>query len=229
MLTMFNDYDYVTFIGYVLLFLFIYAAYTLIRPILVPPIHTYPWQLPDDYQQRQREKRTTVVLAGSYNPPHRGHLAMISHLAQRYGKVLVVVGMNPDKKYAVTPQQRATMLQTMLQGLNNVQVEVVAGYIWRFAKPRGASIFFRGIRTWEKDGADERNLQILNTWGPLLLGPLRWPIPTRFLEGKPEYNHISSTLIRTLCSKPDFDIQQVHALVPETIAKDVIKFYGSAQ
>ena len=229
MLTMFNDYDYVTFIGYVLLFLFIYAAYTLIRPILVPPIHTYPWQLPDDYQQRQREKRTTVVLAGSYNPPHRGHLAMISHLAQRYGKVLVVVGMNPDKKYAVTPQQRATMLQTMLQGLNNVQVEVVAGYIWRFAKPRGASIFFRGIRTWEKDGADERNLQILNTWGPLLLGPLWWPIPTRFLEGKPEYNHISSTLIRTLCSKPDFDIQQVHALVPETIAKDVIKFYGSAQ
>ena len=229
MLTMFNDYDYVTFIGYVLLFLFIYAAYTLIRPILVPPIHTYPWQLPDDYQPRQREKRTTVVLAGSYNPPHRGHLAMISHLAQRYGKVLVVVGMNPDKKYAVTPQQRATMLQTMLQGLNNVQVEVVAGYIWRFAKPRGASIFFRGIRTWEKDGADERNLQILNTWGPLLLGPLWWPIPTRFLEGKPEYNHISSTLIRTLCSKPDFDIQQVHALVPETIAKDVIKFYGSAQ
>ena len=207
---------------------FLYAAYTLIMPIVVPPIHTYPWQMPDkDYAQRQREKKMTVVIAGSYNPPHRGHLAMIAHLAERYGKVLVVVGMNPNKKYAVTPHARADMLTTMLQSLPNVQVHVVAGYIWRFAKPLQGQIFFRGIRTWEKDGAEERHLQVLNTWGPLLLGPLWWPIPTRFLEGKPEFNHISSTLIRDLCAKPNFAIQQVHALVPESIADDVVKFYGA--
>lgn len=41
---------------------------------------------------------------------------------------------------------------------------VVEGYIWRYAKRRGATIFFRGIRSWEADGADERALQILNTW-----------------------------------------------------------------
>ena len=61
-------------------------------------------------------------------------------------------------------------------------------------------MFFRGIRSWEKDGSDERQLQILNTWGPMLLGPLVWPIPTIYLEGNPKYNHVSSTLIRKLCT-----------------------------
>ena len=207
----------------------LYAAYTLINPIVVPPIHTYPWQLPQDYEQKQREKNMTVVIAGSYNPPHRGHLAMISHLAERYGKVIVVIGMNPNKKYAVTPDERATLLRTMLQGIPNVRAEVVSGYIWRFAKRQNVQLFYRGIRTWEKDGADETRLQILNTWGPLLLGPLWWPIPTRFLEGKPEYNHISSTLIRDLCAKPGFQTQDVHDLVPESIAEDVVHLYGAQQ
>ena len=215
--------------GLVILCALVYTGYTLITPILIPPIHKFPWQLPESYTQKQREKNMTVVLAGSYNPPHRGHLAMISHLAERYGKVMVVVGMNPNKKYAVTPQERAKLLQTMLKSVPNTQVEVVAGYIWRFAKPRCACLFFRGIRTWDRDGAEERTLQILNTWGPLLLGPLWWPIPTRFLEGNPAYNHISSTLIRDLCAKPNFEIKHVHELVPESIADDIVNFYGKRQ
>jgi hypothetical protein len=60
---------------------------------------------------------------------------------------------------------------------------------------------YRGIRSWEKDGKEEQALHILNTWGPLVLGPT-WPIPTHYLEGLPEYNHISSTLIRKLLSNP---------------------------
>ena len=65
----------------------------------------------------------------------------------------------------------------------------VLQYIWRNFPQ--AAIFFRGIRSWKKDGADERKLAILNTWGPILYGPLWWPRPTYFLEGNPEYNHIN--------------------------------------
>lgn len=103
---------------------------------------------------------------------------------------------------------------------------VVKGYIWRHAKREGAEIFFRGIRSWEKDGREERALQILNTWGPLLLGPLWFPIPTQFLEGKPEYNHISSTLIRDLSSIPNSSVTDLEHLVPKSIVKDVTKLYG---
>jgi phosphopantetheine adenylyltransferase len=104
---------------------------------------------------------------------------------------------------------------------------VVEGYIWRTVKRDGASIFYRGIRSWEKDGKEERTLQILNTWGPLLLGPLWWPIPTVFLEGKPEYNHVSSTLIRKLCTEGKSGYDDLKTLVPLDLVEDIIALYGS--
>lgn len=171
----------------------------------------------------------TVVLAGSYNPPHYGHLHMLKYLAERFGQVIVVVGMNPDKKYLVSPEERAQLLRRMIQEERvgkNVKVEVVQGYIWRTVKRMGARIFFRGIRSWEKDGVDERSLQILNTWGPLLLGPLWWPLPTIFLEGKPEYNHVSSTLIRNLCKDGKAGEKELKTLVPPCIANDVAIMYS---
>ena len=114
---------------------------------------------------------------------------------------------------------------------------VVSGYVWRTVKPIGARIFCRGIRSWAKDGAEERSLQILNTWGPLLLGPLWWPLPTVFLEGHPKYNHVSSTLVRKLCSGLQQSQQSrsvgataegLKDLVPECIVDDVARLYSAA-
>lgn len=115
--------------------------------------------------------------------------------------------------------------------MTTTHTKVYEGYIWRFAKRQGASIFFRGIRSWEKDGTEERSLQILNTWGPLLLGPIWWPLPTIYLEGKPEYNHISSTLIRDLCNgnKNDNASKSITALVdlvPSNVASKVAELYS---
>lgn len=110
------------------------------------------------------------------------------------------------------------------------------GYIWRYAKRVGATLFFRGIRSWEKDGKDERYLQILNTWGPIVYGPLAIPIPTLYIEGDPEFNHVSSTLIRSICdshSGDDDDEQKknteasLSVLVPSEIAGKVAKLYGA--
>ena len=105
----------------------------------------------------------------------------------------------------------------------------VSGYIWRFAKSEGASVFFRGIRSWEKDGQDERSLQILNTWGPLLLGPT-WPVPTVYLEGKPEYNHVSSTLIRNICrggaTTATTTTESLSSLVPSQVTEKVTILYS---
>ena len=108
---------------------------------------------------------------------------------------------------------------------------MVEGYIWRTVKPMGAQLFVRGIRTWEKDGREERHLQILNAWGPLLCGPFWWPLPTIFLEGKPQYNHVSSTLIRNMCrggAQTGVACRSdLTAFVPDTIAEDVARLYGA--
>ena len=207
------------------------AATWLYLRLYHPIVHPYPWKLASPPSRRKSDKKRKVVLAGSYNPPHRGHVAMLSYLSQRYGEVIAVVGMNPAKKYAVSPQQRAEFIQQMIDAeddiKDNVRVEVVQGYIWRFAFREGVSIMFRGIRSWAKDGDEERYLHSLNTWGPMVFGPLRWPLPTQFLEGKPEYNHISSTLIRNMCveAKKKGTGADLTALVPEEVADGVAKAY----
>jgi pantetheine-phosphate adenylyltransferase len=201
----------------------------LIYPILYPTVIPYPWPDVSRGEHRRDDKRKTVVLAGSFNPPHRGHLAMLLYLAERYGRVIVVVGVNPAKHYRVTGHQRADLIRDMLQqeaGAKNVEVQVVSGYIWRTVKPQGARIFIRGIRSWEKDGKEERSLQILNTWGPLVLGPLWWPLPTIYLEGKPEFNHVSSTLIRKICQSRGGTQEELKTLVPGSIAESVAQYYG---
>lgn len=220
---------WVLFFGYACLALAAAALAILIHRILFPKIIGYPWNKTIEKEDR------TVIFAASYNPPHNGHLALLQYLSRRYNKVIAVIGFNPDKKYPVSPQDRAKLLRSMLAANTtaaskkddgNIKVEVVEGYIWRYAKRIGATIFFRGIRSWDKDGSDERNLQILNTWGPILLGPCYVPIPTIYIEGDPQYNHVSSTLIRDICSNGKGALEALSELVPPTVAPKVMELYG---
>ena len=127
----------------------IVAAVVLIQPILFPVIIEFPWE------DKNIKESQTVILAGSYNPPHRGHLAMLEYLSKRwvylglihsdgsrsasllckrthwpivyrYGQVIAVVGFNPDKKYQVTPEERANLLRKMVKDAgvaSNVRIE----------------------------------------------------------------------------------------------------------
>lgn len=206
----------------------------LARRLYWPIVLKYPWPTCHEAATRASDKTKRVLFAGSFNPPHHGHLAMLRYLATRYNEVVVVVGANPNKKYLVAPAERAAILKQMVkeERVNGkVKVEVVSGYIWRFAMKERVSLMFRGIRSWEKDGKEERSLHLLNLCGPIILGPLKWPLPTHFLEGKPEYNHISSTLIRNLCveGKKRGDKPDLSKLVPNSVADETAAAYSRAE
>jgi pantetheine-phosphate adenylyltransferase len=211
-----------------LVFLLITPIGLLLWPLVFPKILAYPW--PDT---KHPSYPTVVILAGSFNPPHFGHYAMIRYLAQRHAKVICVVGCNPKKKYDVSPDERANLVRRMMSKYSpdNVEVQVVTTYIWRYGKSRQCRILYRGIRSWEKDGKEEQTLHIQNTWGPLVLGRT-WPIPTIYLEGQPEYNHISSTLIRNLLKSENKQEKlltfqnEISKMVPECIVDDIIEFYS---
>jgi len=104
---------------------FLTAMTFLVKRVLFPTILTFPWHRTTTSSSNSNsststtDKHITVILAGSYNPPHNGHLAMLSYLSQRYGKVLAVIGTNPNKTYDVSPEERAEMLRTMINVSND--------------------------------------------------------------------------------------------------------------
>mmetsp|Transcript_29864 Transcript_29864/g.44148 ORF Transcript_29864/g.44148 Transcript_29864/m.44148 type:complete len:238 (+) Transcript_29864:235-948(+) len=210
----------------------LYFIGSLFYSILFPTIISFPWD--EQIDKNHKGEGDCVIMAGSFNPPHRGHYAMLEYLSKRHAHVVCVVGKNPNKKYLVTPEDRAELLKKALassSNAGNITVEVVSDYIWRYAKkqhPKKNLIFYRGIRSWEKDGHEERALQILNTWGPMVIG-WTWPIPTRYLAGQPKYNHISSTLIRNILETTDSAVaakKELSALVPDSTVEQVWKLYS---
>ena len=64
------------------------AVCILIFRVIFPTIISYPWEMPpESSRERKNDKEKTVVFAGSFNPPHWGHLVMIRYLAERYDNV----------------------------------------------------------------------------------------------------------------------------------------------
>lgn len=55
----------------------ILAGAILVKPILFPTVIEFPWKDP------LNQEDDVVILAGSYNPPHLGHLAMLEYLSKR--------------------------------------------------------------------------------------------------------------------------------------------------
>jgi len=170
-------------------------------------------------------KSKVAVLAGSFNPPHLGHLAMLEYLSKAHTKVYAVIGVNPNKTYAVNPYQRQELLRAMLEerGLSNVEVVVYGGIIFHFAREVKASVMYRGIRTWKEDGRAEKYLEFQNLFYQMVLG--RWPIPTAYLQGDPDLCTVSSTLLRSRLKEGS----KIDDLVPAGTAKAIIQAYGQPQ
>ena len=158
------------------------------------------------------------IYAGSFDPPTKGHLWMIEQGAQLFDELVVVLGVNPDKKGFLTAQQRMDALRGMLAGgPANVRVEKMqGGFLVEFARRLGATHLLRGVRN-TVDFEYEKSMDRMNA-------RMEPGLRTVYLMPPPELEEVSSSMVRGFVG-----VQGWQRWVQECVPSNVFNIIASAQ
>jgi pantetheine-phosphate adenylyltransferase len=133
-----------------------------------------------------------AVYTGTFDPVHLGHLDIIERSSRLFERLIVGVGINPDKATLFSIDERVKLLREVVTTYRNVEVQPFTGLAVRFVREAGARIMVRGLRTLS-DMEYEFTMSLMN----LHLDPA---IETVFLMAKEEFSHVSSSLLRQIAA-----------------------------
>jgi pantetheine-phosphate adenylyltransferase len=133
-----------------------------------------------------------AVYTGTFDPVHLGHLDIIQRGSRLFDRLIVGVGINPDKATLFSIEERVTLIREVVCEFPNVEVQPFTGLAVRFVREAGARIMIRGLRTLS-DMEYEFTMSLMN----LHLDPA---IETVFLMAKEEFSHVSSSLLRQIAT-----------------------------
>ena len=150
-----------------------------------------------------------AIYAGSFDPPTNGHCWMIRMASELFREVVVAIGVNPDKRYAYSLDDRLTLLRACAKDLSNVSVTSFENqFLVNYARSIGAGYILRGIRN-ERDYSYEREMRYVNS-------DLAPDIITVFLMPPREFAEVSSSFVRGLIGPIGWE-EVVQRFVPEPV------------
>src|SRR5262249_44932590 len=136
--------------------------------------------------------RRVAVYTGMFDPVHLGHLDIVERGSRLFDRLVIGVGINPEKLPLFTAEERVRLLEQCTKSFANVEVKPFSDLAVRFVKQVGAGIMLRGLRT-VTDMEFEFSMSLTNQ-------SLDAEIETVFLMSRIEYTHLSSSLIRQVAS-----------------------------
>lgn len=146
------------------------------------------------------------LYAGSFDPVHLGHEALIAAASEMLDQLVVVVAANPQKRPAMfSVQERFEMLSGACQHFGNVTVAAHGGLLIDIAAKVGATVL---VRSSGKEHGDEEQMAYLNGCAGLR---------TLLIPSDPATAFISSSHVRTLIGVGALDAAA--ELVPPAVAE----------
>lgn len=131
-----------------------------------------------------------AVYTGTFDPIHLGHMDVIRRGSRLFDRLVIGVGVNPEKEPFFTDEERVELVRRVVGPFQNVEVRAFHGLAVRFVREVGARVMLRGLRTLS-DMEYEFHMSLTNQ----NLDP---DIETVFLMAQVEHSHFSSTLIRQI-------------------------------
>jgi len=144
-----------------------------------------------------------AIFPGSFDPYTIGHHDIVMRGLQVFDEIVIGIGHNYTKRETFPIEERLAAIQRIYNNEPRVRAEIYDGLTVDFAAEQHAQFILRGVRS-TLDFEYERNIAEANKQ---LSG-----IETLLLYTRPEYAHISSTLVRDLHAHG----KDIAAFLPET-------------
>lgn len=131
-----------------------------------------------------------AVFPGSFDPITIGHVDLVKRALPLFDQVVIAIGINSQKNYLFDLDKRTGWLESVFEDNDRVIVGSFEGLTVDYCKKIGARYLLRGLRN-ASDFDYEKTISQLNH----IIGN---QIETVFLISRPEYSHISSTIVREI-------------------------------
>lgn len=131
-----------------------------------------------------------ALYPGTFDPITNGHSDLVERASRLFDRVIVGIAANPGKTPMFDLQHRVAMAETVLQGLDNVEVSGFSELLVDFVRRKQGNVILRGLRV-VSDFEYEMQLASMNRH-------LAEEIETLFLTPSEKCSFISSSLVREI-------------------------------
>ena len=153
----------------------------------------------------------TGVYPGSFDPVTRGHEDLIRRSLTFADKVIVAVTVNSSKEPLFSLDERVALLEGVLEGQAQVEVQSFNGLLADFARANDARIIIRGLRA-VADFDYESQMALMNR-------KLFPELETVFLVPAVHLTYLSSSLVREVAGLGGDVSELVHPVVEQALAQ----------
>ncbi|MDD6184173.1 MAG: pantetheine-phosphate adenylyltransferase [Bacteroidales bacterium] len=133
-----------------------------------------------------------AVFAGSFCPFTKGHEEIVSKALPLFDRIIIAIGHNYNKRDVFSIEERIGWIQSLYSAIPTVEVRSYTGLTVDFCRKVGARYLVRGLRN-PLDFMQEQELAKVNR-------QLNADVETVFLLSSPEWEIVSSSLVRELWS-----------------------------
>ena len=157
---------------------------------------------------KEENNTQTALFVGSFDPFTIGHADIVDRTLKLFGRIVIGVGINPEKHYILTAEDRINAIKSLYEGDNRVKTVGFNDLAVDLAQREKANFIVKGVRS-VKDFEYEREQAELNR---RMTG-----IETILLYADPALAAISSSAVRQL----DYFNKDISWMLPK--AKKSIK------
>lgn len=164
-------------------------------------------------------KLRKAVYAGSFDPLTNGHVWVIQRAVTLFDELTIAIGVNPDKNYFLSAEERKDCIQNVINDLNAedcvVDVRVIKNqFLAKYAQSVKASCLIRGIRSEGDFSYEYAMAQANKTLAP--------GIESIYMMPPPHLAQVSSSLVKSLIG-PEGWQDLVKGYVPPFVFESIKK------